>query len=98
MFLKELNNLKEAFTAVSGDEYEDSSYFDDDVEKLSTAFDNILTILKSSEFQNWMKSTDDNFGTKKSSFALRAAGLLDTVSKAEKGFDALYGDLVKISE
>lgn len=78
--------------------YDSSIDFEDDVEKVSKAIDQLKTILGSAEWQEWMEASDSNFG-KANKFASRSSQLLwDVVVKLDKDFDAIYGDLVRVSE
>lgn len=80
-----------------GETYESSEYFENDVGTVYKALDQLTTIMASSDWQEWMKASDYNFGGNYK-FSQRAIALRDAIAKADKDFNALYGDLVKVSE
>jgi len=80
-----------------GKEYEDSSDFESAASKIGDAFKKLKKELGSEEIKDWMKQTDSNFGGNYR-FATRIESINAAVKKSDKDFDALYSDLVKVSE
>ena len=83
---------------VKENRYDSSVDFEDAASKAAQALKTVATIFASAEWQDWMESTDSNFGSS-NKFAQRSKELLHGAAfKLSEDFDKLYDDLVRVSE
>ena len=84
------NNTKVSESKTSNNEYNDSSDFETANSKLFKALNDAKDIACSAKYQNWMKSTDNNYSTK---VAGKAKELKDLVTRAGDLVEEIYDEL-----
>ena len=75
-----------------GQEYGDSSEFEDAASNLQSLLTKSKAILTSPAWKAWMVSTDSNYGTKAT---VKNTDLIGRLALVQKGYDELYYTLEK---
>ena len=74
----------------SAEEYDDSAEFTDAWTGAEADFDKVFKVINDPRFLNWMKITDDNYGTR---CAAAFHGIKTALDSAKDSFDALADEI-----